>query len=107
MTDVCFLKSGCFQDGLKLLVYFIPLVYIFVKKRDLKLKFFALFCLGLFLLFSSNLLDFLDEFRALDNLPVIGHGHPMQDFFEDTIGSMLGFIILVVAMRLELKKRKG
>ena len=102
-----FLQSGYFQDGLKLLAYSIPLVYIFVKKRDLKLKYFALFFLGLFLLFSSNLLDFLDEFHALGKLPIIGHEHPMQDFFEDTIGSMLGFIVLVVAMRLEIKKRKG
>ncbi|MBL7156772.1 MAG: hypothetical protein ISS92_01275 [Candidatus Omnitrophica bacterium] len=101
-----FLESGYLEDGLKALVYLIPLVFLIAKGRNLNLKYFWFFFVGLFLLFFGHLLDFLDEFNALKGFFIIGRTDPLHDFFEDTIGFMLGFAVFILALYLEIKKNK-
>ena len=94
------LENGYVQDGLKALIFFIPLTYLVIRKRQLNLKYYYLFFAGFLLLFLGNFLDFLDEFATLfiapDNIT-----RPMmlwQDFGEDVLGMTLGFAILLVAI---------
>lgn len=97
------LLNGYFQDGFKAIVYLIPLIYIVLKRNELKLKFFWLFCLGLAVLFLGHFIDFLDEFAALSNIPSIANHYLLCDFFEDIVGFTLGFIIFIAALFLEFK----
>jgi len=95
------IENGYVQDGLKALVYLIPLMYLIIKRRELKLKYFWLFFIGLSLLFFGNVLDFLDEFEFLRELfPSHGQRY-LQDFFEDIVGAALGFAVFIVALYLE------
>ncbi len=99
-------ESGYLQDGLKAVDYLIPLVYLIIKRRSLKLKYFWLFFIGLSLLFFGNLLDFLDEFKFLQEMfPSDDHRH-LQDFFEDIIGFTLGFAVFITALYLEFCAKK-
>ena len=102
-----FLTSGYWQDGLKAVVYLIPLIYLIVQRKRLNLKYFWLFCIGLSLLFLGNLLDFMDEFESLRRTFDSELLRLLQDFFEDIIGSMFGFILFVVALYKEYKFIKG
>jgi len=99
-------ENGYVQDGLKAVVYLIPLVYLIIKRKHLQLKYFWLFFIGLSLLLFANLLDFFDEFRFLRELfPSRGY-HNLQDFFEDTIGFTLGFAVFSAALYLEFFAKK-
>ena len=98
------LTNGYFQDGLKALVYFIPLLYLFLNKNRLGLKFFNLFAIGLFLLFFGHLVDFLDEFEFLRNAFPEKNYKLLQDFLEDVVGMTFGFAFLISALYLEFKK---
>ena len=97
------LTSGYFQDGFKAIVYLVPLVYIITKREDLRLKYFWLLTAGLFLLFAGHLLDFFDEFRALNSVLIIGYKCPLHDVFEDVVGFTIGFMIFITGLYLEFK----
>ncbi|MBU3958903.1 MAG: hypothetical protein KKH29_01360 [Candidatus Omnitrophica bacterium] len=88
--------QGYFLDGLKTIVYLIPLGYLIIRGKRLKLKYFWLLFSGLLLLFLGHLLDFFDEF---------GYVFPLQDFFEDVVGFTLGFTLLILAIYLEFQKK--
>ena len=99
-------ESGYLQDGLKAVVYLIPLAYLIIKRRSLKLKYFWLFFIGLSLLFFGNLLDFFDELKFLQEMfPSDDYRH-LQDFFEDIIGFALGFAVFITALYLEFFAKK-
>jgi len=98
-----FLKSGYFQDGLKAIIYFIPLIYLIIKRKYLKIKYFWLLFAGLLLLLFGNLLDFFDEFESLERMFIIGGDYPLHDFFEDSVGFTLGFALLILAVYLEFQ----
>jgi len=100
------LTNGYFQDGLKAFVYFVPLVYIIIKRNQLKLKYFWPIFVGLLLLFLGHVLDFTDEFKAIKYTFIIGKKCPMHDLFEDMIGFTLGFGIFITGIILELKSKK-
>lgn len=105
-----FILGGYLQDGLKAVVYLIPLVYLIVKRKYLDLKYFWLFCAGLFLLFFGHLLDFIDEFYLDPQVaPIAGMrvSYFVHDFFEDTIGFTLGFAIFILALYLEFSASGG
>lgn len=101
-----FFDNGYAQDGLKAFVYLIPLAYLLLKRRELGLKYFWVFCAGLFLLFFGNLLDFADEFRFLREMDLFKGYGLLQDFLEDIIGFALGFVLFVLAVHLEFIKHK-
>lgn len=98
------LKNVYIQDGIKAIIYLVPLIYIILKKKNLKIKYFWLFFFGLLLLFFGNFLDFLDEFEALKTVFIIGGDCPLHDFFEDVIGFSLGFFLLILAMYKEFSR---
>lgn len=102
---MAFLMNGYFQDGLKAVVYLIPVLYLFVKREALGLKFFWLFFFGLSLLFFGHLLDFLDEFESLREMFVAERYQNLQDFFEDMVGFTLGFAVFILAIYLEFKSK--
>lgn len=101
-----FMENGYLQDGLKAVVYLIPLIYLIVKKRRLKFKYFWLFFIGLSLLFFGNILDFLDEFQFLREAFASEGYYHLQDFFEDMIGFTLGFAVFITALYLEFSAKK-
>ena len=103
-----FLKSGFFQDGLKMFIYLIPLFCLIGRKKALRFKYFWLMFAGLFLLFFGHLLDFFDEFKCLEGIVIVGGHAPLHDFFEDFVGFTLGFAVFILALCLEfhLIKRK-
>jgi len=92
------LENGYVQDGLKALIFFIPLAYLILRKKALNLKYFYLFFIGFFLLFFGNMLDFMDEFEFLRTAGITRRMMLWQDFGEDTIGMTLGFLILLIAI---------
>ena len=93
------LENGYVQDGLKALIFFIPLAYLVLRKRELNLKYFYLFFTGLLLLFLGNFLDFLDEFKCLRTADYVTRDMMLwQDFCEDIVGITLGFAILLLAI---------
>lgn len=100
------IENGYVQDGLKAIVYLIPLLYLIIKRRELKLKYFWLFFIGLGLLFFGNLLDFFDEFVFLQEIFVSDSHRLLQDFFEDIIGFTLGFAVFITALYLEFSSKK-
>ena len=104
MTD--FFSPGALQDGLKAFIYLVPLIFLVARQKELNLKYFWLLFTGLALLLFGNVLDFLDEFAALDGMFIIGDGHYLQDLFEDTVGFTLGFAIFIFALYLEFINKK-
>ena len=100
------IENGYVQDGLKALVYLIPFLWLIIKRRQLKLKYFWLFLIGLGLLFFANVLDFLDEFEFLREMFVSDSQRSLQDFFEDIIGFTLGFAVFITALYLENSSKK-
>jgi hypothetical protein len=98
-------ENGYVQDGLKLLVYLIPLFYLLIRKKYLNLRRFWLFLTGLSLLAMGNLLDFLDEFESLRGA-FAANFYLFQDFFEDIIGFALGFVIFASGVYLEFIKKE-
>jgi len=93
------LENGFVQDGLKALIFFIPLAYLVIRKKALNLRYFYLFFIGLSLLFLGNLLDFIDEFKfsaKVEDIPL--SFRLWQDFCEDIAGFALGFAILIIAI---------
>ncbi|MFH1594584.1 MAG: hypothetical protein ABID09_07815 [Candidatus Omnitrophota bacterium] len=104
---ISILKSGYFQDGLKALVYLIPLVYVIARRRNLNLKYFYLLTGGLVLLFFGHFMDFIDELEVLRRLPIDERFYWIQDFLEDMVGFTLGFILFMSALYLELRDSKG
>lgn len=96
--------SGYFEDGLKAIVYFIPLIYLIMKRKHLKIKYFGFLFAGLLLLFLGHLLDFFDEFEGLKKMFIIGGDYPLHDLFEDLIGFTLGFILFVFGIYLEVRR---
>ena len=100
------IENGYLQDGLKAVVYLIPLVWLIIKRRQLKLKYFWLFFIGLSLLFFGNVLDFFDEFKFLQEIFVSENQRYLQDFFEDIVGSTLGFAVFIAGLYLEFFAKK-
>ncbi|UCD55091.1 MAG: hypothetical protein JSV93_06175 [Candidatus Omnitrophota bacterium] len=100
------IENGYLQDGLKAVVYLIPLIYLIIKRRQLKLKYYWLFFIGLSLLFFGNLLDFFDEFKFLQEIFSSDNQRYMQDFFEDIVGLTLGFVVFIEALYLEFFAKK-
>lgn len=100
-----FLENGYVQDGLKLFVYLIPLCYLLFRRKELGLRYFWLFSVGLSLLFLGNLLDFADEFEFLRKMDLIKNYELLQDFLEDIVGFTLGFVVFVSAIYLEFCKK--
>jgi len=93
------LENGYVQDGLKALIFFIPLAYLILRKKALNLRYFHLFFIGLLLLFLGNLLDFIDEFKCWGAVEDIPRNFVLwQDFCEDIVGFSLGFVILLIAI---------
>ena len=101
------IENGYVQDGLKALIYLIPLVYLIIRKKQLNLKYFGLFITGFGLLFFGNFLDFLDEFEFLRNLNLPENAGLWQDFFEDIVGFTLGYAILLIAIYKEWKQKSS
>lgn len=103
-----FITSGYVQDGLKAVVYAVPLVYIVIRRKRLNLRFFWLFFAGLLLMFFGHLLDFLDEFAFLRRVFTSEEAHFLQDLFEDVVGMTAGFFVFMLGLYLEfVKKRDG
>ena len=100
------LTNGYVQDGLKALVYLMPLVYLLWRGKRIKLRFYWLFVAGFGLLFFGHLLDFLDEFAFLHAAFSPEKYGLLQDFFEDFVGCTLGFAFLLAAFFLEYVHRK-
>lgn len=100
------IENGYVQDGLKAIIYIIPLIYLIVKRKSLNLKHFGLFLVGLSLLAFGNILDFIDEIEFLTKLPLADQYGPLQDFFEDIVGLALGFLVLSIAMYKEFKHKR-
>jgi len=101
------ITNGYIQDGFKMLVYLIPLVYLIAKRRSLNLRHYGLFLAGFLFLFFGNLIDFLDEFDLLRRTFDSPEARHFQDFCEDIVGFTLGFIFLAAGLFLELGgKRK-
>jgi len=102
-----FLTNGVIQDGFKLVIYFVPFIYLMVNKNKLNLRYYWFFFIGLSLLVFGNILDFADEFFSHE---IMMEESPMlvaiQDFCEDFIGSTMGFIFFMLAIYLEYKNRK-
>ncbi|MFC1675278.1 hypothetical protein ACFL1K_05290 [Candidatus Omnitrophota bacterium] len=87
-----------------MIVFFIPLLYLVLKGRSLKFKYFWLLFFGLLLLFFGNLLDFLDEFPQINDLFIVGKDHPLQDVFEDLVGFTSGFALFIIGVYFELRR---
>jgi len=100
------IENGYVQDGLKAIIYLIPLIYLIAKRKSLNLKYYRLFLIGFLLLAFGNVLDFMDEFEFLRKLPLAAQYGQLQDFCEDIVGFTLGFIVLSVAMYKELKYKR-
>ena len=101
------LESGYIQDGFKAFIYLVPLVYIILKKRELKLQYFWLLFAGLLILFLGHLLDVSDEFTAIKNVFIIGKKSPYHDVFEDMAGFTLGFALFIAGLFLEFIRTNG
>lgn len=101
------LKNVYIQDGVKAIIYLLPLIYLIFKRKTLKIKYFWLFFFGFLLLFLGHFLDLLDEFEVLKMVFIIGGCSPLQDFFEDVIGFSLGFLLLTLALYKEFSKSKN
>jgi len=101
---IALLNNGYFQDGLKFLIYLIPLLYLIAKRRKLNFKYFWLFFIGLLLLSFGHFTDLCDEFKAFDNIPIIGHDDALHDLFEDMLGFGVGFLFFIAALYLEFVK---
>ena len=99
------IENGYVQDGLKALVYAIPVIYLLIKRKRLDLKYFWVMFAGLSLLFFGNLIDFLDELETLRNLPINEFFFLLQDFFEDIIGFTLGFAVFIAGLFMEYKEK--
>ena len=99
------LENGYVQDGLKALIFFIPLAYLVIRKKQLNLRYYYLFFTGFLLLFLGNFLDFLDEFKCLRTAGVTRTMMLLQDFGEDIVGMTLGFLILLIAIYKEWIKK--
>jgi len=100
------IENGYVQDGLKAVVFLIPLVWLIIKRRELKLKYYWLFFIGLSLLFFGNLLDFVDEFKFLQEIFASDSQRYLQDFFEDIVGFTLGFAVFIAGLYLEFFAKK-
>jgi hypothetical protein len=100
------IENGYVQDGLKALIYVIPFMYLIVRRKSLKLKYFWFFFIGLFLLFFGNVLDFMDEFEFLREMFPTEGEHYLQDFFEDMVGAALGFIVFSAGLYMEFFRKK-
>jgi len=100
------LTNGYVQDGLKALIYLIPLMFLLWRRERLKLRYYWLFFAGFALLFFGHLLDFLDEFKFLHATFSPEKYGLLQDFFEDFIGCTLGFAFLLAALFLEFARKK-
>ncbi len=92
------LENGYVQDGLKALIFFIPLAYLIFRKKQLNLRYYYLFFIGLLLLFFGNFLDFIDEFKCWETAGITRRMMLWQDFCEDIVGFTLGFVILLIAI---------
>lgn len=101
MSLMSLLDSGYIQDGFKAFVYLVPLAYITLKKKQLKLKYFWLLFVGLLILFLGHLLDVSDEFTAIKDVFIIGGKSPYHDVFEDMAGFTLGFALFIAGLFLE------
>ena len=100
------IENGYVQDGLKAIIYFIPFIYLIVRRNSLKLKYFWLLFAGLFLLFFGNVLDFMDEFKFLREMFPSESAGFLQDFFEDIVGAALGFVVFIAGVYLEFFRKK-
>ena len=101
------LENGYVQDGLKALLFFIPLAYLILRKKQLNLRYYYLFFTGLLLLFLGNLLDFIDEFKCWQTAGITRTMMLWQDFCEDIVGFSLGFAILLIAIYKEWIGRRS
>ena len=101
-----FLESGYFQDGFKMFIYFLPLAYIVIKRKQIKLRYFWVLFFGLLLLFLGHLLDFTDELDVVKGVFIIGRNSPCHDMAEDFFGFTVGFALFTLGLFLEFIRNK-
>ena len=92
------------KDGLKILVIFLPLAYFLVKARGIIARKKGLFLLmaGFVIMLLGGIVDFADEFAALNNVFLVGLNFPHHETIEDILG-VIGFTMFALGIALEIK----
>ncbi|MFC1589905.1 sensor histidine kinase [Candidatus Omnitrophota bacterium] len=95
------------KDGAKIIVIFIPLVYFLIKGRSFiaRKKGLAFLILGFLIMLLGGIMDFTDEFAALDGVYVIGAAFPHHEAAEDLLG-ITGFVMFALGIAMEINSAR-
>jgi len=84
---------------------FIAVWFYRIGKGRRKSVDFRIMMLGLALFLVSGFADYIDDFPALNALPVFGREAPYHDVVEDQIGDTLGFALFALGAGRLLRRR--